>query len=172
MKLIQVFSPLSSVITRPLHNGSVTSITTLTQKKLPPSSSTAPIDFWISPIVSHKFSATFRVTKLTGMLWTYTQKGVLVKLISWTGTSPKYLCITIRCLSKLQGWLFSILSTPSKLSKTNKIVLLPRFLILNPLFVHHNCLKVLATASIWRKREVKNFAAIMNSPFLWSSGRT
>lgn len=73
---------------------------------------------------------------------------------------------------KLQGWLFRILSTSSNLSKTNKTILLPWLRILNALFVCHNCLKVLTTASIWRKREVKNFAAMMNFPFLWSLGRT
>ena len=74
---------LSNVITRLLHSGPVISIITLTRNKLPLSSSTALVEFWTSPTISHNISATLRVKMLTGMLWTCTQKGVLTKLISW-----------------------------------------------------------------------------------------
>ena len=105
------------------------------------------------------------------MSWTCTQNGIFLNSSSCTGVSPVYLCITIKCLSKLHGWPFRIFSTFERLSNTNSTILLPWFLILNPLVVLHNCLNVQATPSIWRKHVVKNFAAIENSPLLWSSGR-
>lgn len=170
LKLIQVLSPFGSVIIRPLHSGLEISITTLTLKKLPPSSSATPVEFWTSPTISHKLSAALRVRKLTGMLCICTQKGTFTKLISCTGTSPAYLCITIKCLSKLHGWLLRILSTPSRLLNTNKTMLLPWLQILNPLFVRHNYLNVLATTSIWRKWEVNNFDAMMNLSMIFKKG--
>ena len=57
LKETQDLPPSTRVITLPQHNGKVKSIVMQTLIKWPPSSSTAPMDLWTSPTVSHKHSA-------------------------------------------------------------------------------------------------------------------
>ena len=131
--------------------------------KCPPSSSTAPMDRLTSPIVSHMLSATFLVMYLIGISWTCTQKAACVNASSHIGLSLSYLSKTTKCLSKLQSWLEIILSSSFEFSGTKWAKWSPRWRILNPFDDLQICLKVLATASLFRKREVRNFAATMNS---------
>lgn len=105
---------------------------------------------------------------LRGMSRTCTQKLALLKIKLLVGVSESYLWITTKCLSKLQGWFWIIRSASSKLSKTKSTLWSPSRLILKPLVDLHNCLKVLATTSIIKKRGVKNFAANIYSLVQWS----
>ena len=70
----------------------------------------------------------------------------------------------IRCLSKHHGSDASILSTSASLSKEKRMIRSPIFLMLKPFFDLHKGKKVLAIASIFRVRLVKNLAAMENSP--------
>lgn len=139
--------------------------------KWPPFSSTSPVDFWTSPIVSHIPLATALVMKHTGMSWTWTQNRVVLNTKSHTGVFELYLCSMTRCLLKLQGWCYSIQSTSPRLSKTNRTQWSFWLCILKPFVDLHSCLKVLAMVWILRKRRVKNCAARMNSPVCWSCWR-
>ena len=169
-KIIGCF--LFSIINRPLHRGKVTSTLTRTLMKWPPSSSTASIDFWTSPTVLHRFSAIFFVIYLTGISCTCTQKRAFIKDKSRTGTSALYLWTITKCLSKLQGWLCKIRSMSVKLSKTKSPLWSWWLRILKPFVDLHSCLKVLAIASILRKRGVRKSVAMMNSPVRWSLFKT
>ena len=168
LKLIQIFPPFSVVINLPRHSGREMSMRTWTLIKCPPSSSIAPMDFWTSPIVSQISSATFLVMKRTGMSWTWTQNNVVLKTKSRTGISELYLCNITRSLSKLQARFFSIRSISPKLSNTNSTRFSLWLRILNSSVDLHNCLKVLAMASMLMNHGIRNCAAMMNSPVRWS----
>ena len=154
----------------PLHKGRVISVATLTRKKLPPSSSTAPLDFLMSPTVSHKLLPLSLSGSQQGCHGLALRtKPFKLKLLHW-GIS----CIPLhddQMLIKPPMLAFQNLFTFERLSNTINTLLLPWFLILNPLVVLHRCLKVWATTSIQRKHVVKNSAVIKNSPLLWSSRR-
>lgn len=68
-----------------------------------------------------------------------------------------------RCLSKLQGSALRTLLTSEALSKMNRTLWSPRLKTLNPLWNHHNGVKVLTIASMLRARFVRNFATIICS---------
>ena len=131
--------------------------------KLPPSSFTSPVDLCTSPTVSQIHSSLFLVIFWIGILCTYTQNVALLKSRSWIGVLLTYLCNTTKCLSKLQGWFWIILSTSAEELKTKRTIWLLRFWMLKPLVDLQICLKVLATISKFKKWGVMNFAAKMNS---------
>ena len=87
-----------------------------------------------------------------------------MKSKSWTKLSELYLYGITRCLSKLDGWFWRILSISLRLSNTKTTMWSLWFQILNPFVDRHSCLKVRAVASKFKKRGVKNFAAKRNSP--------
>ena len=136
-----------------------------------PSSVTALADFWTSPTMLQMFSATSFVIYRIGIPWTWTQNKVFEKTRLRTGQFVLYICYITRCLSKLQGWFLRILSISLGLSKTNNTRCSFWLSIVNPFVDLHNCLKVHAIASIFRKRGVRNWAASKYSPNLCSLDR-
>ena len=117
------------------------------------------------------FSATSFVIYRIGISWTWTQDKVFEKTRLRIGQSVLYLCNITRCLSKLQGWFLRILSISLGLSKTNNTRCSFWLQIVNPFVDFHNCLKVRAMASIFRKCGVRNWAASKCSPDLCSLDR-
>ena len=117
------------------------------------------------------FSATSFVIYQIGISWTWTQNKVFEKTKSWIGQSILYLCNIPRCLSKLQGWFLRILSISLGLSKTNNTRCSFWLQIVNLFVDLHNCLKVRAMASIFRKRGVRNWATSKYSSDLCSLDR-
>ena len=103
LKETQDLPPSTRVITLPQHNGKVKSIVMQTLIKWPPSSSTAPMDLWTSPTVSHKHSAISFVMYLRGMSWNCTQNVTFLKSMLCARVSESYLWITTKCLLKLHG---------------------------------------------------------------------
>ena len=172
LKLTHCFSPFSMDITLPRQRGRVILILTRTQIKYPPSSSTTLVDFCTSPTMSQIPSVTFVFMKHTGILWTCTQKSAFVNTRSRTKTSVSYRCNITKYLSKLQGWLWRTRSTSFRLSKMKRTLWSFWFWILKPFVDLHSCLKVLARISMFKKRGVRNCAAMMNSPDRWSFWRT
>ena len=136
---------------------------TLTRMKLPLSQSGGSFGCWIKPIDSQICSATSLFLKRNSMSQTCTQKETLLKSHSSKDVSFVYLESTIKCLSKLHGSDDRILSTSTPLSKQNRIIWSPLFFILNPTLDLHKGVKVLAMASMFRGRFVRNRVAIMCS---------
>ena len=90
-----------------------------------------------------------------------TKKEALLKHASWIGTLISYFWTTTKCLSKLQGSLEITLSTSFGLSKINRSVLSPRFLIWKPVRERYKGLKVHPIASTFRNLLVRNLATII-----------
>ena len=118
------------------------------------------------------FSATFLNMNLTGISWTCAQKVALSNFKFRGKLSFSYCWRTTKCLSKLHVSLFIILSTSGRLLKTNNTLWSPKARILKPFVKSHSYLKVLATASIFSTRVVKNFSAPKNSLDRWNFWRT
>ena len=137
--------------------------TTLTLTKLLPSSVSGSLLRHTSLMLSQISSATTLDISRMGISSTWTQKLTLLNLRSLSETSLVSLYKTTKCLSKIQGSLLIIRSTSEELSNTNNTLWSPRLRILKPLTDRHNCLNVLPTASIFKTRDVINFAAIINS---------
>ena len=72
------------------------------------------------------------------------------------------------CLSKLQGSADRMRSTSDLLSNEKRTIWSPIFLTLKPDLDRHRGLKVLAMASIFSGRFVRNLAKIPNSSVAWS----
>ena len=102
------------------------------------------------------------------MPWTWTHRVDLSNLISCKGVSLSYLCMTTRCLSKLQGSLMRILSTSLLLSKVNRSLCSPNLWILKPFLALQRGIKVQAITSTLIAHFVKNFAAMECSVVLCS----
>ena len=151
------------VMRQPWQRGSEISMDTLTLIKLPPSQSWGSFGCCMTPNVSQICSATSLFLYLNGISYTCTQKETLLKLHSSSDDSFLIFERAIRCLSKHHGSVDNILSTSASLSKEKRMIWSPLFLILKPFFDLHRGEKVLAIASIFKVRLVKNLAAMVKS---------
>ena len=148
---------------RPRQRGSEILMDTRTLMKLPPSQTGGSFGCCIIPNVSQICSATSLFLYLSGISYIWTQKETLLKLHSSNDDSKLIFDRAIRCLSKHHGSDASILSTSASLSKEKRMIRSPIFLMLKPFFDLHRGEKVLAIASIFKVRLVKNLAAMENS---------
>lgn len=96
------------------------------------------------------------------------KRDFIEKHISYRGIRTIPLNNSTRCLSKLQCWLWMILSTSARLLNTNKTLCSPKCRNLKPFVYRPSCLKVLAMASMFKNQDIRNLVAKVNSPDLWS----
>ena len=140
---------------------------TLTLMKLPPHISDTSLGLVTVPRVSPILKATSMVRRLYGRLCIWTQNKVVLKISSWAGVEPSYLCSATKCLSKAHGSPCSTFSASTSRSKTIRSTLFPASLTLN--LLHHRVCNigwnVLTTASMFSDRHVKNYTARTISVF-------
>ena len=138
---------------------------TLTLMKLPPHISDTSLGLVTVPRVSPILKATSMVRRLYGRLCIWTQNKVVLKISSWAGVEPSYLCSATNCLSKAHGSPCSTFSASTSILKAIRSTLFPASLTLNLLRVRHIGWNVHATALMFSDRHVKNYTARTISVF-------